>query len=294
MTVPNAVIQFKSSVSCSSTTYDDVSDTWITTLPLLLAAATADEIFAAGLAYPLPASFAQNISNLSWSASVYSTASALQVSLAVWRIELADTKNGTNFPLQVDGTPDYNGMMINPAHNAPICNASYGAGDHAGAPEFPGRSNVVTGGGSGGGGSNWTGSWSSTPAKVGFVCSTGSVSKGDTATIGYWHNKNGQALINALNGGPTSKTLANWLATQFPYLYGGNSAQQYDQQDQRGRGRSVHDVLQRDRTEDRRADPGGGLGCLSPALPWPALRRVSMASIPRLPAPGPKTYNVGV
>jgi hypothetical protein len=222
LSVSNAVIQFKSSVNCSSTAYDDVSNTWITTLPLS-AAATADEIFAAGLAYPLPANFAQNVSNLTWSASVYSTASALQVSWQYGVSNWLSTKNGTNFPLQADGTPDYNGMMINPAHNAPICNAAYSAGDHAGAPEFPGRSNVVTGGGSGGGGSNWTGSWSSTPAKVGFVCGTGSVSKGDTATIGFWHNKNGQALITALNGGPTSKTLANWLATQFPYLYGASS-----------------------------------------------------------------------
>jgi hypothetical protein len=58
----------------------------------------------------------------------------------------------------------------------------------------------------------------------GFICSTGALGKGDTATIGFWHNKNGQALINSLNGGSTSKNLANWLATQFPYLYGASSA----------------------------------------------------------------------
>ena len=51
-----------------------------------------------------------------------------------------------------------------------------------------------------------------------------SISKGDTATIGFWHNKNGQALILALNGSATSKTLANWLATNFPYLYGVHSS----------------------------------------------------------------------
>jgi hypothetical protein len=43
---------------------------------------------------------------------------------------------------------------------------------------------------------------------------------GDTATIGFWHNNNGQALINSLNGGSTSTQLGNWLATSFPYLYG--------------------------------------------------------------------------
>jgi hypothetical protein len=43
---------------------------------------------------------------------------------------------------------------------------------------------------------------------------------GDTATIGFWHNKNGQALINSVNGGSTSTALATWLATNFPALYG--------------------------------------------------------------------------
>lgn len=43
---------------------------------------------------------------------------------------------------------------------------------------------------------------------------------GDTATIGFWANKNGQALIKSLNGGPTSTALGNWLASNFPYLWG--------------------------------------------------------------------------
>jgi hypothetical protein len=47
---------------------------------------------------------------------------------------------------------------------------------------------------------------------------------GDTATIGYWQNKNGQALIEALNGGSSATQLANWLAANFPYLYGANSS----------------------------------------------------------------------
>jgi hypothetical protein len=64
-----------------------------------------------------------------------------------------------------------------------------------------------------------------------FTCSIivtavtgGSLGHGDTATIGFWHNKNGQALIKSLNGGPTSTNLANWLATTFPYLYGASSS----------------------------------------------------------------------
>jgi hypothetical protein len=43
---------------------------------------------------------------------------------------------------------------------------------------------------------------------------------GTTATIGFWNNKNGQAIINAFNGGPTSKALSKWLSSTFPNLYG--------------------------------------------------------------------------
>jgi hypothetical protein len=42
---------------------------------------------------------------------------------------------------------------------------------------------------------------------------------GDSATIGFWHNKNGQAIINSIGG-----NLANYLATVYPYLYGQYSA----------------------------------------------------------------------
>jgi choice-of-anchor A domain-containing protein/uncharacterized repeat protein (TIGR01451 family) len=46
------------------------------------------------------------------------------------------------------------------------------------------------------------------------------VARGDFATIGFWHNKNGQALIDSLNGGPTSTALAHWLVSNFPNLFG--------------------------------------------------------------------------
>jgi hypothetical protein len=48
----------------------------------------------------------------------------------------------------------------------------------------------------------------------------GAVGAGNAATIGFWHNKNGQALINSLNGSSSSTHLAQWLATTFPNLYG--------------------------------------------------------------------------
>jgi hypothetical protein len=52
---------------------------------------------------------------------------------------------------------------------------------------------------------------------------TGSVHAGQTAGIGFWNNKHGQDLIKALNGGPTSSQLANWLATTLPHLFGVNA-----------------------------------------------------------------------
>lgn len=46
------------------------------------------------------------------------------------------------------------------------------------------------------------------------------LSSGMTATIGFWHNKNGQALILGLNGGSTAPNLANFLKTNYPNLFG--------------------------------------------------------------------------
>jgi hypothetical protein len=48
---------------------------------------------------------------------------------------------------------------------------------------------------------------------------------GDTATIGFWHNKNGQALIDSLNGGPNATALGTWLAANFNCLFGNLNGQ---------------------------------------------------------------------
>ena len=223
LTVPNAIITFSSKVSCASTSFNTATNTWQTTLPLS-AASSEDEIFAAGLAYVLPANFSQNVKNVTWSATIYSTAPGLQVTWQWGASNWLTQNKGTSFPMS-GGQPDYNGMMIKPAHQTTSCNAGYNSGDQAGAPEFSGRSNVLTGGGSGGGGSNWTGSWSSTPPAVSFPCSTGqAVAKDEFATIGFWHNQNGQALIDSLNGGGSSTALGDWLASTFPNLYGASSS----------------------------------------------------------------------
>ncbi len=51
---------------------------------------------------------------------------------------------------------------------------------------------------------------------------TGSVQKGQAAGIGFWNNKNGQALILAFNGG-TGTQLADWLAATLPNMFGANA-----------------------------------------------------------------------
>ena len=48
----------------------------------------------------------------------------------------------------------------------------------------------------------------------------GVVTGGQTATIGYWQNKNGQRLIKSLNGGSSSTDLGNWLAATLPNMLG--------------------------------------------------------------------------
>jgi hypothetical protein len=220
--VPNAVLNFSASATVSSTTFDNSTNTWYSTFPLS-AAGSADEIFMAGLAYLLPSDFAQNVGKVTWNATVYTTAPSFQVTWQYGVTNWLTANKGTTFPALANSSPsnflpDYNGMMINPAHNAPVPTGY--SGDHAGAPEFSGRGNVLTGGGSGGGGSNWTGSWSSTPAASSFYCSNQPVSAAAAATIGFWHNQNGQALLDSLNGGPSATQLGNWLASTFPNLYG--------------------------------------------------------------------------
>jgi len=46
------------------------------------------------------------------------------------------------------------------------------------------------------------------------------VAAGQTATIAFWHSKEGKRLIEKLNGGRSSKQLGDWLAATFPNLYG--------------------------------------------------------------------------
>lgn len=47
----------------------------------------------------------------------------------------------------------------------------------------------------------------------------GAVTPGQTATIGFWQNKNGRELLRSLNGSETATQLGDWLAATFPNMY---------------------------------------------------------------------------
>jgi hypothetical protein len=51
------------------------------------------------------------------------------------------------------------------------------------------------------------------------------VQPGTFATIGFWHNKNGQAVINSFNGSSDSTALGTWLSSNFGNLFGGLAGQ---------------------------------------------------------------------
>ncbi len=44
-----------------------------------------------------------------------------------------------------------------------------------------------------------------------------------SASIGFWHNRNGQNLIKALNGGQNATQLSAWLAATLPNMYGASA-----------------------------------------------------------------------
>ena len=51
----------------------------------------------------------------------------------------------------------------------------------------------------------------------------GAIVGGQTATIGFWQNKNGQGLVRSLNGGAASTRLGDWLAATFTNMFGAES-----------------------------------------------------------------------
>jgi len=154
--VPNAQITFDPNATCASTSFDPMTNTWMTTVPL----AGSDEILLTGLAFPVPTSFplvnGRVQGPVTWQGNFASDTAGITVA---WKWGAA---------VYTNLNPDYTVLGIKPTHTL-ACH--YNNSDHAGTPEA--FKAFVTGGARGGGGSNWTGSWSGT---VGVsVCVTGGV-----------------------------------------------------------------------------------------------------------------------
>lgn len=150
--VPNAQITFSPAVSCATTSYNPVTNTFTTTVPV----SGSDEIFLTGLAFPVPSSFANAgglvNGNVVWQGTIGSDTAGVSVG---WKWGAA---------VYTTFSTDYNALQILPAHGN---SCSPGGGDHAGTPEGRTPSGLsfilfVVGGARGGGGSNFTGSWSGT------------------------------------------------------------------------------------------------------------------------------------
>ena len=104
------------------------------------------------------------------------------------------------------GTPTFHYIWTGPAGTGPFADAATISATVAGT--YSVRVNDANG-------CSGTGSGTVTTTTCGS-----SLNCGDTATIGFWNNKNGQALIGCM---PNSPALGNWLASNFPYLFGANA-----------------------------------------------------------------------
>jgi hypothetical protein len=150
LAVPNAQIVFSPGATCSSTTFNTMTNTWTTTVPVK----GDDEIFLSGLAWPVPiGGLAGGINPVSWEGT-FSTNGTPGVSIQ-WKWGAA---------VYSSFTTNYNALAVKAGHQT-ACGQNNG--DHAGTPEgFNNKDQpwkrLVLGGARGGGGSNWTGSWSGT------------------------------------------------------------------------------------------------------------------------------------
>lgn len=147
--VPNAQITFSPSATCSSTTFDAMTNTWITTVPV----SGDDEILLSGLAVPVPATGTLGGPDVSWTGN-FNSSGVSGLSLQ-WKWGAA---------VYTSFSTDYNSLAVKAGHQTACGKPN---GDHAGTPEGVNNSDqpwkqFVTGGARGGGGSNWTGSWSGT------------------------------------------------------------------------------------------------------------------------------------
>jgi hypothetical protein len=120
--VPNAQIAFSPSATCASTSFDSLTNTWMTTVPI----SGTDNIFLSGLAFPVPASFA-NVNGLvsgpvAWQGTFGTDTPGVSIQGWAWGAAVYNTCFTTN----------YNLLNVKPTHQN-ACNLNNG--DQAGTPE---------------------------------------------------------------------------------------------------------------------------------------------------------------
>jgi hypothetical protein len=146
---PNAEITFSPTATCSTTTFDSMTNTWLTTVPVK----GDDEIFLTGLAMRVPSTGVPGGIKVGW-IGTFSSNGVKGITID-WKWSAAVYSQFPN---------DYNALGVKAGHQTACGHAN---GDHVGTPEGINNNNqpwkdFVLGGARGGGGSNWTGSWSGT------------------------------------------------------------------------------------------------------------------------------------
>ena len=156
--VPDSQITFSPTATCSSTTFDSMTNTWMITVPV----SGDDEIFLSGLAFPVPSGgLPGGINPVTWTGTFGTSTAGISMQ---WKWGAA---------VYSSFTTNYNQLGVKAGHQT-ACGTNNG--DHAGTPEGVNNNNVpwqqfVVGGARGGGGANFTGSWSGT-VSVTPVCSS--------------------------------------------------------------------------------------------------------------------------
>ena len=141
--LPNAQITYSPGVATATTTYDPVTNTFFTSVPLSF----RDNVFLTGLSLPLPDGLAAGAN------AVFSGTFTTDTPGASLHFQFAAA-------IYKQFSTDYTVLGVKPTHGGPD---AYPGGDQAGTPEsFARLPNNVIGGGTGGGGGNFTGSYSAT------------------------------------------------------------------------------------------------------------------------------------
>lgn len=218
---PNGFVTFSPTATKAQTVYDAVANTWFTTVP---SSVLSGRTFLDGFALPIPAGVATAGASATWQGQFFVDQPGVTVQwqwgAAAYNASFAATGAGGAVT-----AASYNALGVKPVASSgvplldsngnPLANNA----DNAGSPEEQ-KAALVRGGT---GAATYTGSYSDDddvePCEIIPEVPTGPIQTGDTATIGYWQNPNGRALILSLNGGPNATNLASYLTTAYPNLY---------------------------------------------------------------------------